>query len=186
MNPDHLLQQPILYSVTVLAVALFFSCQSNFKEIQKLNATDTFPSGIAEDFKLIYTESGNIKAILTSPLNKDFSNQDFPYQEFPKGIKVDFYNETKDKSTVTADYGIMYGDTHLIDLRGNVVLQTHDGKRLETPQLFWDEKNEWVFTEKNYTFTSPDLNMSGTGIDFDKDFNQVNSHNNSGSAIIKD
>ena len=55
-----------------------------------------------------------------------------------------------------------------------------------TSQFFWDEKNEWAFTEKNYTFTSPDLNMSGTGIDFDKQFNQVTSHNNSGSAVIKD
>lgn len=180
------LKNNFLNSVTVFTVALFFSCQSNFKEIQKINAENVFPSGIAENFNLTYTESGKVKAILTSPVNQDFSNQDFPYQEFPNGITVDIYDENNNKSTITADYGIIYSATNLIDLRGNVVLQTHDGKKLESPQLFWDEKNEWVFTEKNYTFTSPDLNMSGVGIDFDKEFNQVNSHNNSGSAIIKD
>lgn len=180
------LKNNLLNSVTSIFVTLFFSCQSNFKEIQKINEENTFPSGIAEHFSLTYTESGRIKAILSSPINQDFSNQAFPYQEFPNGVKVDFYDEKNNKSTVTADYGIIYSATNLIDLRGNVVLQTHDGKRLETPQLFWDEKNEWIFTEKNYTFTSPDLNMSGTGIDFDKTFNQVNSHNNSGSALIKD
>jgi LPS export ABC transporter protein LptC len=167
-------------------MTMFFSCQSNFKEIQKLNATEKFPSGIAENFTLTYTEYGKVKAILSSPLNKDFSNQEFPYQEFSNGVKVDFYDENNNKSTVTANYGIIYSATNLIDLREDVVLQTYDGKRLETSQLFWDEKNEWVFTEKNYTFTSQELNMSGIGIDFDKHFNQVNSHNNSGSAVIKD
>lgn len=182
----HALKNNFPNSVTVFIVALFFSCQSNFEEIQKLNTPDIFPSGIAENFSLTYTESGKVKSILTSPLNNDFSNQDFPYQEFLNGVKVDFYDENNNKSTITADYGIIYSATNLIDLRGNVVLQTHDGKKLETAQLFWDEKNEWVFTEKNYTFTSPDLNMSGVGIDFDKEFNQVKSHNNSGNAIIKD
>ena len=182
----HLLRNNFYNIVTVFAVTIFFSCQSNFKEIQRLNTSDIFPSGIAEGFNLTYTESGKVRAILASPLNNDFSNQEFPYQEFPTGVKVDFYDDKNNKSTITADYGIIYSATNLIDLRGNVVLQTHDGKKLETPQLFWDEKNEWVFTEKNYIFTSPDLNMSGVGIDFDKEFKQVNSHNNSGSAVIKE
>lgn len=173
-------------SVAILITTLLFSCQNNLGAIKKLNVAETFPSGVAENFSLTYTESGKVKAILTSPLNNDFSNQKFSYQEFPKGVTVDFYDENNQKSTVTADYGIVYSDTDLIDLRGNVVLQTHDGKKMLTSQLFWDEKNEWAFTEKEYTFTSPDLNMAGTGIDFDKQFNRVTSHNNSGSAVIKE
>ena len=103
-------------------MALSFSCQGNFSEIQKLNIAETFPSGIAENVSLTYTESGKVKAVLTSPLNQDFSNQKFPYQEFPKGVKVDFYDENNQKNIVTADYAIVYSDTDLIDLWGNVVL----------------------------------------------------------------
>ncbi len=170
-------------SVIIIITTLLFSCQSDLATIQKFNTTEKFPTGVAKDFKLTYTDSPKVKAILTSPVNNDFSNQDFPYSEFPNGLTVDFFDKQKNKSTVTADYGILYSETNLIDLQGNVNLQTYDGKQLKTPQLYWDQKNKWIFTEKTYTFTSPDLNMSGTGIDFDKEFNVVYSHKNSGEVF---
>ncbi|WP_278286647.1 LPS export ABC transporter periplasmic protein LptC [Zhouia spongiae] len=172
--------------VTVFAVTMFFSCQGQLEDVKDINTAQRVPSGIAENFKLTYTDSGKVKAILTSSLNYDFSNQKFEFQEFPNGLYVEFFDDQNNKSTVTADYGIMYSQTSLVDLQGNVVLETYDGKKLEAPQLYWDQKNEWVFTEKEYTFTSDDLNMSGTGIDFNKEFSIVNSHENTGSAVVKE
>ncbi len=182
----HLFKHIFMSIVTTFVVTMFFSCQDNYKELQKLSQNPRFPEGEAENFSLIYTDSGKVKAVLKSPLNKNFSNQSFPYQEFPRGLQVDFFDKQNNKSTVTADYGIYYSLTRLIDLEGNVVLKTHDGKELHAAQLYWDQKNEWIFTEKNYIYTSPDLNMSGVGIDFNKEFTRVNSHRNSGSAIIEE
>ncbi|NAS31409.1 LPS export ABC transporter periplasmic protein LptC [Flavobacteriaceae bacterium R38] len=172
--------------VTVFTVTMFFSCENEIKELRELDTVKKFPEGIAEDFVLTYTDSARVKAILTSEKNLNFSNQSFPYQEFPDGVKVVFMGDNNKESVVTADYAIIYSLTDVIDLRGNVVLETHDGKRLEAPQLYWDQKNEWIFTEKNYTFTSPDLNMGGIGIDFNKEFTIVNSHKNAGDAVIKE
>ena len=171
---------------TTLVVAMLFSCENDFDKIKGLNKPQKFPAGIAENFKMTYTEAGFIKAVLESPMNQNFSNQKFPYQEFPKGLKVDFFDANNNKSTVTADYGIYYRNTDLISLEGNVVLKTHDGRELHAAQLYWDQKNEWIFTEKNYIYTSEDLNMAGVGIDFNKEFTKVFSHKNSGSAIIED
>ncbi|MGS2740367.1 LPS export ABC transporter periplasmic protein LptC [Sinomicrobium sp. M5D2P17] len=158
--------------VTVAAVAMFFSCDSSFEDIRKIDASERFPGGISENFRLIYTDSALIKATLTSPLSEDYSNQEFPYQEFPKGLKVDFFDKEKNKSTVIADYGIIYQATDMSDLRGNVVLLTHDGKKLETLQLYWDQKNQWVFTREKFTFTNPEDGtiMNGEGIEFSQDF----------------
>ncbi|MGS2764030.1 LPS export ABC transporter periplasmic protein LptC [Sinomicrobium sp. M5D2P9] len=160
--------------VTVSAVAMFFSCDSSFEDIRKIDTSERFPGGIAENFYLIYTDSALIKATLTSPLSEDYSNQEFPYQEFPKGLKVDFFDKEKNKSTVIADYGIVYQATDMSDLRGNVVLLTHDGKKLETSQLYWDQKNQWVFTKEKFTFTNPEDGtiMNGEGIEFSQDFEQ--------------
>lgn len=182
----HYFKNNFLSIVALIVATMLFSCQNNFKEIQDLNKQEKFPDGIAENFKLIYTDFGRVKAILESPENQNFSNQPFPYQEFPKGLKVDFFDSQNNKSTVTADYGIYYSKTDLISLEGNVVLKTHDGKELHANQLYWDQKNEWIFTERNYVYTSPDLNMSGVGIDFNKEFTKVNSHKNSGSALVKE
>ncbi len=183
--------------VTVFTVTMFFSCQDNYEEIQKLTTRKKFPTGVAQDFEMVYslvkekipndsTGLSKVTTVLTSPLNHDFSNIEFPYYEFPIGLKVVFFDDQGRQSTITADYGIIYNDTKVVDLQGNVVLLSHDGKKLETPQLFWDQKNDWIFTEKAYKFTSPDMNMSGTGIDFNKEFNRVISHRNSGSAIVKE
>ena len=45
----------------------FISCKDNFQEIKNINNYSNYPIGIAENLKLIYTDSAKVKAILTSP-----------------------------------------------------------------------------------------------------------------------
>jgi hypothetical protein len=52
--------------VTVFAVTLFFGCESNFKEIQKINFSEFVPGSDADMVNLKYTDSGRITAILVS------------------------------------------------------------------------------------------------------------------------
>ena len=46
---------------------------------------------------------------------------------------------------------------------------------METEQLYFDQKNEWFYTEKPFKFTDPKGTSNGQGIDFSKDFKIVNS-----------
>ena len=85
-------------SIILILFSLITSCEDNFQEIKKINNYDNFPIGIAEDIKLIYTDSAKVKAILTSPVHKDYTNQDFPYSEFPVGIIITFFDENKNKT----------------------------------------------------------------------------------------
>jgi hypothetical protein len=80
----------ILNLVTVL-LWLCFGCESNFKEVQKINVTEFTPSGDADKVNLKYTDSGFIKVVLLSPKMLDFSTVDFPYG-IPKGIDVTLYD----------------------------------------------------------------------------------------------
>src|SRR5690606_29940701 len=88
--------------VTAFVVAMFFSCGSNMEDVRKLNIRERFPVGIAENYRLTYTDSAKIKVRLTSPISEDYSNQEFPFQEFPEGLKVEFFDADKNKSTVIA------------------------------------------------------------------------------------
>ena len=56
-----------------------------------------FPQGEAYNFKLVYTDSTKVVAVVTSPLNKDYTNQRMPYSEFPEGVKVEFYDQARHK-----------------------------------------------------------------------------------------
>jgi len=79
----------------------------------------------------------------------DYSNVDFPFTEFPKGIDVTLYDKNDKKTFVRSDYAISYAGTDIIDLQGNVKITTQDGQLLQTEQLYFDQKNEWFFTEKS-------------------------------------
>ena len=178
---------------------LFLSCKDNYKRVGEEAQKNIFPQGIAQNFALTYTEtkeplesekvtSSRVIAILTSPISEDYDNLRFPYRTFPNGLRVDFFDEENNKSVIKADYGIIYSATNLINLRGNVVIESHDGKKLESPQLYWDRANEWIFTQEKFTYTNPEDGtiMYGEGMDFNKDFSFFNAHRTYGLMSIKE
>jgi len=177
----------------------FFACGDNYKRVGEEASANIYPQGVAKNFTLTYTEADKelssldssatrVIAILKSPLNRDFDNLVFKYKEFPEGMQVDFFDEKNQKSVVTSDYAIIYSQTNLIDLRGNVVLETHDGKKLETPQLYYDRKNKWIFTQERFTYTNPEDGtvMDGEGMDFNRDFTLFSAHKTYGLMTIKE
>jgi LPS export ABC transporter protein LptC len=154
---------------------LFLSCESNFKEVQKIYLSEFTPTGEAEDFNLKYTDSGKIKSILISPKMLDYSNVEFPYTEFPIGINVTLFDPKGKKTFVTANFATSYKGTSIIDLKGNVKITNEEGQTLETEQLYFDQKTEWFHTQKPFKLSGPKGISNGEGIDFSKDFKIVNS-----------
>ena len=163
---------------------VFLSCESNLNDIRKSNQLEFSPVGEAEDFNLKYTDSGKIKAILISPQMLDYSHLDFPFTEFPKGINLTIYDDFQNKSFVTANYAVSYSASNIIDLSGKVKITTHDGKILETEQLYYDQSNEWFFTQKIYKFTDKSNVIEGVGIDFSKDFKTLDTQSITGVYSI--
>ena len=180
---------PILFTLKkvmllVLAALFFVSCESNMNEVRKINITELNPVGEAQKFNLKYTDSGKIKAVLVSPQMLDYSHLEFPFTEFPKGIKVTIYDDQGNQSFVTANYAISYSISSIIDLKGKVTITTHEGKKLETEQLYYDQKNEWFFTQKPYKFTDNGNVINGVGIDFSKDFKNLDTQQIKGQYSI--
>ncbi|MGB8704623.1 MAG: LPS export ABC transporter periplasmic protein LptC [Gillisia sp.] len=180
--------QKIIYGiVTVLAVTMLFSCEGNLNKVRALEKQGDNPQAIGENMDLKYTDSGRVVATLKSAKMLDFTNMDFPYRIFPDGVKVDFYDEDHNKNTVTADYAIIYDETGLIDLKGNVELVTSDSTRLEANQLYWDQSFGWVFTDKPNTirFANGAVNK-GQGFDSDLNFTNFRSRTNVGVQVIEE
>ena len=175
------------------------SCEDQYKRVGEEAVKPIFPQGVAQNFTLTYTETveamssqdsanSRVIAVLTSPISEDFDNQSFKFRTFPKGLKVDFFDEKDQKSVISADYGIVYSQTNLIDLRGNVVIESYDGKKLETDQLYFDRKNNWIFTEEAFKYTNPEDGtvMDGEGMDFNKDFSFFKANKTFGLMTIKE
>ncbi len=181
-------------------MAMFFlGCMDSYERVGEEAQKEIFPQGVAQNFTLTYTEtkekmesedteSTKVIAVLTSPLSKDYDNLRFKYRTFPKGLQVEYFDKENNKSTITANYGIIYSNTNLIDLQGNVVIETYDGKKLEAPQLYWDRTNDWIFTQEKFKYTNPEDGtiMDGEGMDFNRDFSFFNAHRTYGLMTIKE
>lgn len=172
-----------LFAAGILfALLLMSSCESNFREVQKSNFAEFTPSGEADSIDLKYTDSGKIKSILVSPKMLDYATVEFPFTEFPKGLKVTMYDDNGKKTFVTSKYAITFKNTDLIDLQGNVKITNEAGQLFETEQLYFDQKNEWFYTEKRFKFTDAKGFTYGEGVDFSKDFKIINSQRISGEV----
>lgn len=168
--------------VTAIAVTLFFGCESNFKEIQKSNFSAFVPSSDADIVNLKYTDSGKVTAVLVSSKMLDYASVRFPFTEFPKGIDVTLYDKNAKKTFIKSNYAISYKGSSIIDLQGKVKIYTEQGQMLETEQLYFDQKNNWFFTERRFKFTDPKGVSNGQGIDFSKDFKVINSQKITGEV----
>ena len=170
---------------SILVVSLFFSCDDGSSILKQINQFNENPVGIAYDIRMTYTDSAKVKAILTAPINLDYTHLSFMYSEFPEGLKIIFYNDDNEENTVVADYGILYNQTRIVDLQGNVVLLSNDGSRLETSQMYWDSEKEWLFTEQPFTFKSENEDMAATRLDTNKEFSKFQTGKLTGTIAVE-
>ena len=170
--------------VLLMAITLF-ACESNYQNVKKMTLSDWAPIAVGTNINFKYTDSGKLVTNLLAEKLLDYSNLDFPYKEFPDGIEVHFWGEKNEENIVTADYAIQYDKTGLIDLRDNVVVITSDSLILKANQLYWDQKNAWVFTDEPYRINFKDGSYNeGERFDSNQDFTMFFSRKNQGVQVI--
>ena len=163
----------------LISVITLFACDGSYKDKQRLSLADEAPLAEGKDINLKYTDSGKVVTNLLASRLLDYSNFDFPYQEFPEGVEVRFWDDDNNKSTITSDYAIRFEGTNMVDLRRNVKLITSDSLVLEAEQLYWDQKNQWVFTDQPYRIKFKDGSYNdGARFDSNEDFTNFLSRKN--------
>lgn len=159
--------------VIAFAMTMVFSCKNNFENVKKIGVSENAPIGVAVNMNLKYTDSGRVTANLRSPEMLDFSNRDFAFSEFPNHVEMDLFDDDNQKSTITADYAIVYDKTGLIDMQGNVVLASYKKDTLFANQLYYDQNREWLFTNQPVTFKSNGNIIKGNMFDSNVKFTKV-------------
>ncbi len=155
--------------------SMFFSCTNNIREVRDFLADKNLPIGIAKNTYHVYKDSGEVTSKLITPLLYDFSNRkQHPYNEFPKGVKIVTYeNDGKDSITITGNYALSYSKTRVSEIKGNVIVLNHSKKRkLETNQLFWDQKEKYFFAEDSFRITGVKDTINGFGFESKQDLSK--------------
>ncbi len=175
-------------SIAVISlIAILFSCKNKIEDVNDLLSEKNLPISVTKNIDLVNTDSGYVKNKLKAPLLNDFENRKKqPYKEFPKGIKIITFDKSGDSTTITANHAISYDKTKISELRNNVVVYNHSKKlTLKTELLFWDQKENYFFSNKKSVLTSPKDTIVGLeGFDSNSDLTNATMMNNSGTLYI--
>ncbi|MCR5454317.1 MAG: LPS export ABC transporter periplasmic protein LptC [Bacteroidales bacterium] len=145
-----------LYAL-IIALAITSSCSSDMKSLDNYNIDETFADMTTKDLHTKYYSQHRLQTTIDAPILDQFTSVKQPYWEFPKGVKVIFYDENlKAQSSLTSGYAVYYTKKKLWEARNNVEIINETGTKLNTEQIFSDEKSKKVFSVKKVTVTDPD------------------------------
>jgi len=139
-------------SMLLFLVLLLGACENDIERINLLTDEMDAPSIQGTNIEVIYSDSAKVKVQVLAPVYKQYRTAERPYMEFAKGLEVFFYDDSaKIESQLQADYTIYYLEEQLWHATGNVVAKNFEnGDALYTDELFWDEKEELIYSD-SYT-----------------------------------
>jgi LPS export ABC transporter protein LptC len=156
----------LLIALTILSL-LIASCEKRLDNIPKSEILN-LPSSATSNLETILTDSGLVQLIMTTPLVEQYENIEKPYSEFTKGIKVFFFDGTKDTmAMVTSRYAKYVTADKLWELKDSVVVLDDKKVKLETELLYWSQEKDLIYTDRFVKLTDKDKIMTGLGFEAD-------------------
>ena len=81
----------ILTAVVSFLLLVFCSCGNELSEVKQLDTEVRLPVSSTKNVEMLYSDSARLRAKINAPLRDTYIGKD-GYIEFPKGVKVEFYN----------------------------------------------------------------------------------------------
>ena len=158
---------------TEAAVAfVVYSCKGKLAEADSLILEET-PVQVVDNMFIVHSENGKIQLRMEADLMERYDKDTVSYELFPEGFAV--YGYTNDElleTEIVSDNArhLKYKDgREKWEAFGNVVVRNLIKQEvMETDTLYWDQKNEKIFTDCYVRMYSPDGFMQGYGMESDQ------------------
>ncbi|TKC13300.1 hypothetical protein FA048_05380 [Pedobacter polaris] len=133
-----------------------------------------------------YSDSAHVKAIGFAPvLDKVTPSVGAIYNEMPKGVKIEFFDEFMKKTgTITSNYAIQKTTEKITIFRKNVVV-VNDKITFTTEELTWDENKKMYFSPYGTVTTKDGDVITGTEFYAPQDFSTYKIIQAAGTTSIK-
>ncbi|MGM9763245.1 MAG: LPS export ABC transporter periplasmic protein LptC [Candidatus Cryptobacteroides sp.] len=161
----------LMASAAALAFVVF-SCKGKLPESGELNLDET-PIQVVENVFSVSSENSDLQMRMEAKTMMRFENDSMMYEKFPDGFAVYGYMEDGRLETeITADNALhrSWNDgREEWQATGNVVVKNLIKREvMETDTLYWDKKEEKIFTHCYVKMWSPDGFMQGYGMESDQ------------------
>jgi LPS export ABC transporter protein LptC len=165
------------------------ACKNDIETIKALTSESDLPDVTGYDIQMSYTDSGMLKGIISAPEVLQYNKKEEPYYEFPKGMKAVFYDSLgRETSFIQSKYAIYYVKKDEWEGRNQVYGENQvTGEKIETEQLFWNHKEQKIYSDKFSKITNADGVFTGeNGFEAHENLTQLRMNGYKGEVVLND
>lgn len=164
-----------ILSISILMLYFVTSCENNKQEIidEPLDREKT-PSVRDDSVTMLISDSGVIRYKVITQDWQIFDSSKDPHWYFPKGLYVERFDSTfHAEATLKADTAWNFTQRRLWQLKGHVFMKNTKGETFSTEELFWDERQQKVYSDKYIEINRPEkMILKGTGFESNMNMTQ--------------
>lgn len=164
-----------ILTISILMLYFITSCQNNKQEIidEPLDREKT-PTIHDDSVTMHISDSGVIRYKVITQDWQIFESSKDPHWYFPKGLYVERFDSTfHAEATLKADTAWNFTQRRLWQLKGHVFMKNTKGETFKTEELFWDEREQKMYSDKYIEITRPEkIILKGTGFESNMNMTQ--------------
>lgn len=123
-------------------------CKTDLSKVKQPEDIKNLPQLSITNFEAEYKMGAMLRAKAYAPVMNKYTIQN-NYVEFPEGVDVKFFDENFDIATsLICKYAINYSQQELWKFSDSVVIINEGGGVLKTQELYFDQKNEKIYSVK--------------------------------------
>ena len=156
----------IIYWIpAILLAGILFSCVNDLDTIQRVTYDPNAPDEVTENVEVYYSDSGYARVKIFAKIAETHNHPE-RITKLKDYLKVQFYSEKGEIiSELEANYGEVNFETGLMVVRDSVILRNLEkGRYLETEELFYNQTDSTVDTDKFVIIKKKNNSVIGRGV----------------------
>ena len=172
----------------VVKLLLFSACSGRHKDMgAAITERDSLPVMDTKGVMTLISDSGVTRYRINTEEWLVFDRKNPPYWAFEKGVYLEKFDSLFHiDASIKADTAYYYEKKKLWELRSNVHIRSQRGDKFDTDLLFWDEKQERVYSDKFIRIEQEDKIITGYGFESNQQMTEYQIYNNTGIFTVED
>ena len=175
------------FAVVVMLLLFMASCGKENKEVVEVtfDPENTYTLRTTDVSSLI-SDSGITRYRMNAKEWLVFGKAKEPYSYFPQGVYVEKFDSLFNVEASVADTAYYWDKKGLYKLIGHVSILSQEGKKLDTSILYFDQKEDQIYTDEYFELEEGDKIITGIGFKSNQNMTKYKIFNSQGTFPVSD
>ena len=187
-NTSRILNGTTTAILVVIVLIFHLSCKGESSEkLIAVECSDSLPVMSTFDVNTIISDSGRISYKIIADEWRIYDKRKPPFWAFEKGVYLEKYDmEMNIEATVKCDTAYYYSEQELWKLIGNVNIKNVKDEKFYTPLMYWDQKEEKIYSDSYIKIEQADQVTEGIGFEANQNLTLWQINNTKGIFAVEE